>query len=210
MWTERGGRGVGQGGELGPGSSAQPPRGFSSPTHRGPPGILWMRKPRLRKVILFPRCKLGGSHNREVFSLQLHEKLSVPRQQRRETYTVVHRGLCAVVQSFSRVQLFAAPWTAACQASLPFTLSRSLLKLSSTELVTLSNHLIFCRPLLLLPSVFTRIRVFSNELVLCIRWPKYCSSSFSISPSTKYSGLISFRMDWFDLMAVQRTLKSLL
>ena len=125
-------------------------------------------------------------------------------------HTIVHRGLCAVVQSFSRVQLFAAPWTAACQASLSFTVSRSLLKLSSTELVTLSNHLILCHPLLLLLSTFTRIRVFSNKLALCIRWPKYWSSSFSISLSTEYSGLIFFRIDWFDLLAVQGTLKSLL
>ena len=125
-------------------------------------------------------------------------------------HTIVHRGLCAVVQSFSRVQLFAAPWTAACQASLSFTVSRSLLKLLSTELVTLSNHLILCRPLLLLLSTFTRIRVFSNKLALCIRWPKYWSSSFSISLSTEYSGLIFFRIDWFDLLAVQGTLKSLL
>ena len=125
-------------------------------------------------------------------------------------HTIVHRGLCAVVRSFSRVQLFAAPWTAACQASLSFTVSRSLLKLSSTELVTLSNHLILCHPLLLLLSTFTRIRVFSNKLALCIRWPKYWSSSFSISLSTEYSGLIFFRIDWFDLLAVQGTLKSLL
>ena len=125
-------------------------------------------------------------------------------------HTIVHRGLCAVVQSFSRVQLFAAPWTAACQASLSFTVSRSLLKLLSTELVTLSNHLILCRPLLLLLSTFTRIRVFSNKLALCIRWPKYWSSSFSISLSTEYSGLIFFRIDWFDLLAVQGTLKCLL
>ena len=108
----------------------------------------------------------------------------------------------------SRVRIFATPWTAACQASLSITNSRNLLKLMSIEPVLLSNHLILCRPLLLLPSVFPNIRVFSNELALCIRWPKYWS--FSIRPSKEYSGLISFRMDWLDLLAVQGTLKSLL
>ena len=101
-------------------------------------------------------------------------------------------------------------WTAACQASLAITNSRSLLKLTSIQLVMPSNHLILCHPLLLLPSNFPSIRVFSNVLVLCIRWPKYWSFSFSISPSSEYSGLISFRIDWFDLLAVQGTLKSLL
>ena len=112
------------------------------------------------------------------------------------------------VQSLSR--LFATPWTAACQASLSITNSQSLLKLMSIELVMPSNHLILCHPLLLLPSVFPSIRVFSSESVLRIRWPKYWSLSFSISPSNEYSGLISFRMDSLDLLAVQRTLKSLL
>ena len=102
------------------------------------------------------------------------------------------------------------PWTAARQASLAFTISCSLLKLISIKLVMPSNHLILCCPLLLLPSIFPSIRVFSSELVLCIRWLKYWSFSFSISPSNEYSGLISFRMDWFDLLAVQGTLKSLL
>ena len=115
-----------------------------------------------------------------------------------------------VVQSLSRVQLFVTPWTAACQAFRSFTISRSLLKLMSIELVTPSNHLILCHPLLLLPSIFPSIRVFSNESALRIRWPKYWSFSFSISPSNEYSGLISFRIDWFDLLAVQGTLKSLL
>ena len=101
------------------------------------------------------------------------------------------------------------PWTA-CQASLSFTNSQSLLKLMSFELVMPSNHLILCRPLLLLPSVFPSIRVFSSESVICIRRPTYWSFSFSISPSNGYSGLISFRMDWLDLLAVQGTLKSLL
>ena len=102
------------------------------------------------------------------------------------------------------------PWTAASQASWFFTNSRSLLKLMSIELVMPSNHLILCHPLLLLPSIFPSIRVFSNESVLCIRWPKYWSFSFSISPSNEHSGLISFRMDWLDLLAVQGTFKSLL
>ena len=101
-------------------------------------------------------------------------------------------------------------WTAAHQASLSFTISWSLLKLMSIESVTPSNHLILCRPLLLLPSIFPSIRVFSNESVLCIRWPKYWSFSFSISPSNEYLGLLSFRIYWFDLLVVQGTLKSLL
>ena len=104
----------------------------------------------------------------------------------------------------------ATPWTAARQASLSITNSRSLLKLMSMESMMPSNHLILCHPLLLLPSVFSSIRVFSNESVLCIRWPKYWSFSFNISPSKEHSGLISFRMDWLDLLAVQGTLKSLL
>ena len=107
-------------------------------------------------------------------------------------------------------QLFVIPWTIAHQASLSFTVSRSLLQLMFIESVMPSNHLILCRPLLLLPLVFPSIRVFSNESVLCIRWPKYWRFSFSISLSNEYSGLISFRMDWLDLLAVQGTLKSLL
>ena len=113
-------------------------------------------------------------------------------------------------QSLSHVQLFATPWTAACQASLSITNSRSLPKLVSTESVIPSNHLIFCCPLLLLPSIFPSIRVFSNKSVLHIRWPKYWSFSLNISPSKEYSGLISFRMDWLDLLADQGTLKRLL
>ena len=113
------------------------------------------------------------------------------------------------IQSLSCVQLFATPWTAACQASLFITNSQSLLKFMSIELVIPSNDLILCCHLLL-PSVFPSIRVFSNESVLHIRWPKYWSFSFNISPSIEYSGLISFRMDWLDLLAVQETLKSLL
>ena len=114
------------------------------------------------------------------------------------------------VQSLSHVRLFATPWTAACQASLSNTNSRSLLKLMSIESVMPSNHLILCHPLLLPSSIFPSIRVFSNESVLLIRWPKYWSFTFSISPSNEYSGLISFRMNWLDLLAVQGTLKSLL
>ena len=113
-------------------------------------------------------------------------------------------------QPLSRVWLFVTPWTAARQASLSITNSRSLLKLMSIESVMPSNHLILCRPLLLLPSNFPRIRVFSYELVLHIRWPKDWSFSFSISPSNEYSGLICFRIDWFDFLAVQVALKSLL
>ena len=107
---------------------------------------------------------------------------------------------------FSCVQLFATPWTAAHQASLSFTISWSVLKLMCIELMMPSNHLILCCPLLLLSSVFPSIRVSSNELALHIRWPEYWSFSFSISPSNEYSGLISFRIDWFDLLPVQGTL----
>ena len=114
------------------------------------------------------------------------------------------------VQSLSHVQLFATPWTAARQASLSITNSWSLPKLISIESVMPSNHLILCHSLLLLPSVFPSIRVFSDESALHIRWPKYWSFSFNISPSNEYSGLISFRMDWLYLLAVQGTLKSLL
>ena len=114
------------------------------------------------------------------------------------------------VQSLSHVQFFATPWTAARQASLSITNSPSLLKLKSLKLVMPSNHLILCHPLLLPPSILPSIRVFSSESVLHIRWPKYWSFSFSISPSNEYSGLISFRMDWLGLLAVQGTFKNLL
>ena len=110
----------------------------------------------------------------------------------------------------SCVQLFETPWIAAHQASLPIANSQSLLKIMSIESLVPSNHVILCHPLLLLPSIFPSIRIFSNESVLHIRWPKYWSFSFSISPSNEYSGLISFRMDWLDLLAVHGTLKSLL
>ena len=114
------------------------------------------------------------------------------------------------VQSLSRVRLFATPRTAAHQVSPPFTISHSSLKLMSMESVMPSNHLILCHPPLLPPSIFPSLGVFSNELALHTRWPQYWSFSFSISPSSEYSGLISFRIDWFDLPAVQGTLKSLL
>ena len=114
------------------------------------------------------------------------------------------------VQSLSRVWLFVTPWIAACQASLSITNSRSSFKLTSIESVMPSSHLILCRPLLLLPPIPSSIRVFPNESSLCIRWPKYWSFSFSISPSSEHPGLISFRIDWLDLLSVQGTLKSLL
>ena len=114
------------------------------------------------------------------------------------------------VQSLSHVRLFVTPWTVACQASLSITNSQILLKLMSIKSVMPSNHLIFCCSLLILPSIFPSIRVFSNKAVLHISWPKYWSFSFSICPSNEYSGLISFRIDWFDLLEVQGTLKSLL
>ena len=122
--------------------------------------------------------------------------------------TSVHKF--SSVQLLSRVQLFASPWTAACQASLSITDSQSLLKLMFIELVMPSNHLILCCPLLLPPPIFPSIRVFSNESVFHIRWPKYCNFSFSIIPSNEYSGLTSFRMGWLDFLDIQETLKSLL
>ena len=121
------------------------------------------------------------------------------------TVLCVWGHIIVVVQSISHVQLFATPLTAAHQASLSITNSWSLLKLLSIELVMPSNHLILCCPLLLLPSIFPSIRVLSNESVLCIRWPKYWSFSFSVSPSNEYSGLVSLRMDWLALLAVQGT-----
>ena len=132
----------------------------------------------------------------------------------RRTYCV-SEGICilvvvVVVQSLSHVWLFVTPWTAAHQASLSFTIFLSFLKLMSVESVMPSNHLVFCHQLLLLPSVFPGIRVFSNEFALHTRWPKYWSFSFSISPSSEYSGLISVRIEWLDLLAVQGILKSLL
>ena len=115
-----------------------------------------------------------------------------------------------VVQYLRYVWLFATPWNVACQGPLSSIVSWNLLKFLSIELVMLSNHLILCHPLLLLPSIFPSIRIFSDELALRIRWPQYWSFSFSISPSNEYSGLISFRIDWFDLLGVQGLLKSVL
>ena len=114
------------------------------------------------------------------------------------------------VQLLSHVRFFTTPWITACQASLSNTNSQSLLKLISIESVMPCNHLVLCHPLLVLPSIFPSIRVFSNESALCIRWPKYWSFSFNISPSNEHLGLISFRMDWLDLLAIQGTLKGLL
>ena len=115
-----------------------------------------------------------------------------------------------VVQSLSHVHLFATPWTEACQASLSSTISLSFLKFMPIESVRPSNYFVLCHPLLLLPSIFPRIKVFSNKSILCMTWPKYWSFSFSIIPPKEHPGLISFRMDWLDLLAVHGTLKSLL
>ena len=123
---------------------------------------------------------------------------------------IIIMSVFVVVQLLSHVQLFVTLWTAECQAPLFSTISQSLLKLMSIESVMPSNHLILCHSLLLLPSIFPSVRVFSNESVPRIRWPKYWSFSFSISASNEYSGLISFRIDWLDLLAVQGTLKNLL
>ena len=131
-------------------------------------------------------------------------------KQRNLVYSTTWDNQCSSVQLLSHVQLFATPWTAACQASLSITYSWSLIKLISIESVIPSNHLILCCPLLLLPLIFPSINIFSNESALRIRWPKYWSFSFNISPSNEYSGLISFRMHWFDLLAVLGTLKRLL
>ena len=133
-----------------------------------------------------------------------------PYFQREKRTQVVVTGLFSSVQLLSRVRLFATPWTAAHQASLSITNSRSLPELMPIQSMMPSNYLIFCCPLLLPPSIFPSIRVFSNESALRIRWPKYWSFRFNISPSNEHPGLISFRMDWLDLLAVQGTLKSLL
>ena len=147
--------------------------------------------------------------------LQRHPPRCYPLQGRQQPHSSVtddvtcNYTLSESVQSLSRVRLFVTPWTAARQASLSITNSQSWLKLMSIESVMPSNHLILCHPLLL-PSIFPSFRVFFSESVLCIRWPKYWSFSFNASPSNDYSGLFSFRMDWFDLLAVQGTLRSLL
>ena len=143
--------------------------------------------------------------------LSMSASLFLPcKQDHQYHFSKFHQSVSQTVQSLSRVWLFATPWIAARQASLSTTNSRSLLKLMPIELVMPSSHLILCRPLLLLPPIPPSIRVFSNESVLRIRWPKYQNFSFSISPFNKHPGLISFRMDWLDLLAVQGTLKSLL
>ena len=142
----------------------------------------------------------------EHFFLRVHGWASGRAVPPRKTGPIfLHRE--SSVQLLSSVQLFVTPWTAARQASLSITNSQTLPKRMSIELVTPSSHLILCRHLLLLPSVFPSIRIFSNESALHVRWPKYWSFSFNISPSSEHPGLISFRMDWLDLLAVQGTLK---
>ena len=157
----------------------------------------------------------GGGWGAGWYNKQLPSK--VKRESHKESCRKIPRRslgkailTTSSVQSLSHVRLFETLWTAAHQASLSITNSKSLLKLMSIELVMPSNHLVLCCPLLLLPLIFPRIRVFSNELVLCIRRPKDWSFSFSTNPSNEYSALISFRIDWFDFLAVQGTLKSLL
>ena len=152
----------------------------------------------LAQVLSFFACKVKGSPGSPQH-LRLHSRSEPARWRRRQS-----------VQLLSRVQLFATSWLTACQASLSITNSQSLLKLTSIKSVMPSNHLILCHPLLLLPSILPSIRVFSNESVLHIRWPKVWSLSFSFSLSNEYPGLISFRIDWFDLLAVQGNFKSLL
>ena len=150
------------------------------------------------------RLLFGASCQGQRYSRIFDHSLALLKREHLNTY------ISQSVQSLGRVRLFVTPWTVARQATLSITNSQSLLKLMPIESVMPSNHLILCRPLLLLPSIFSGIRVFSNDSVLPIRWPKYWSFSFKISPSNEYSGLISFRMDWLDLLAVQGTLKSLL
>ena len=142
--------------------------------------------------------------------LNVHNYQGNANQNHNEISPLTCQNQFSSVQSLSRVWLSATPWTAECQASLSITNSRSLPKLMSIESVMPSDHLILCRPLLLPPSIFPSVRVFSNESALRIRWPKYSSFSFNISPSNEHPGLISFRMDFLDLLAVQGTLKSLL
>ena len=150
-----------------------------------------------------------GSGPRKLFEKTKNNKVPNPEFAIKDVTTCLLSSFSSV-QSLSHVWLFATPWTTACQASLSITNCQSLPKPMSMESVMPSNHLILCRPLLLLPSIFPSIRVVSNEPALCIRWPKYWSLSFNISPSSEHPGQISFRMDWLDLLAVQGTLKSLL
>ena len=177
------------------------------PKCRKPGFSLWVGKiPWRRKWQPTPVFLPGKSHGRKSlvsYSPRGRKKLDTTEQ-------LSFFLFISSVQLLSLVRLFATPWTAECQASLSITTSRSLLKLMSIKSVMPSNHLILCCPLLLLPSIFPSVRVFSKESVLCIRWPKYWSFSFSISPCNEYSGLISFRTAWFDFLAVQGTLKSLL
>ena len=137
----------------------------------------------------------------------MKKKMKISKRKKRKRWRCI---TSVSIQLLSHVQLFSTPWTVACQASLSITNSWSSLKLMSTESVMPFNHLILCCPLLFPPSIFPSLRVFSNDSVLCIGWPKYWSFNFKISPSNEYSGLISFRMDWLDLLAVQGTLKNLL
>ena len=154
--------------------------------------------------------KIISSKEVSPFPLQVKCRFSCMVFQLGSTWFLKIHLRFSSVQSLSRVRLFATPWTAACQAFLSITNSQNLVKLMSIESVMPSNHLILCHPLLLLPSIFPSIRVFSDESALLIRWPKYWSFSFNISPSKEHPGLISFRMDWLDLLTVQGTLKSLL
>ena len=186
--------------------SAGPPRGASSSIL----SVLWI----LKHIPLLDsgRCSVCSLPYFHPTSLLMRFSLLSPtvKEGKYHSGEILNYLQFSSVQSLSHVWLFATLWTAARQASLFITNSRSLPKLTSIEAAMPSNHLILCRPLLLLPSIFPSIRVFSNESVFHIRWSKYWSFSFSISLSNEYSGLISFRMDWLDLLAVQGTLKSLL
>ena len=148
--------------------------------------------------------------DRGAWQTTVHRVAELPMTERLSMHSRTEILQFSSVQSLSRVPLFATPWSAARQASLSITNSWSSLKRMNIKLIMSFNHLTLCRPLVLLPSIFPSIRVFSNESVLCIRWPKYWSFHFNISPSNEHPGLISFRMDWLDLLSVQGTLKSLL
>ena len=177
---------------------------FPSPGELTDPGIK-PRSPVLQADALPERLSYQGS-----LSSSISDDKSKNNNGNYPKSILVYKALSTVsgiviVQSLNSVRLFVTPWTAACQDFLSFIISWSLLKLMSIELVMPSNHFTLCRPLLLLPSIFPSIRVFSNESALLIRWSKYWGFSFSIGPSNKYSALISFRNDWFDLLAVQGT-----
>ena len=184
----------------------RPPASIAHPKQRGDPTEMGLGHHHTKWIIrlnLSPR-EMRGLHQLTADSqgsYRVGEPAKAP---------LLAESQFSSVQSLSRVRLFATPWIAALQVSLSITNSQSLLKLMSIESVMPSSHLILCRPLLLLPSIFPSIRVFPNKSALCMRWPKYWGFSFSISPSNKHPGLISFRMDWLDLLAVQGTLKSLL